>query len=136
MRGSRMLQITGVLLAISAVVTLATNIIAIVSSGASVGEQAGSVGTGVFVVLLMDFFPILVNVLTLIAGVWGAKSWRKPQNANKCVTIGFIILALNVISVVLGISQAGFAGMAIASTVFLLIPILYVVGALQLKRQY
>lgn len=135
MKGSRILQITGVLLAISAVITLVANIIAIISSGAAVGEQAGSTVTGIFVVLLMDAFPMLVNVLTLIAGIWGARNWKTPQKAGKCATIGFIILVLNIVTVVLGVMQAGFTGAVIASIAFLLLPILYVVGALQLKRQ-
>ena len=135
MKESRLLQITGILLAVSAVITLAANIIAIVSSGVSAGGQAGSAGTGIFVVLLMDFFPMLVNVLTLIAGIWGAKNYGSPQKAGKCVTIGATVLVLNIISMVLGVVQAGFTGAVIASLVFLLLPILYVVGALRLKNQ-
>ena len=134
MKKSRTLWVTGILLALSAAVTLAANIIAIVSNGVSVGEQAGNAGAGIFVVLLMDAFPMLVNVLTLIAGIWGAKSWKAPQKAGKCAVMGIIILILNIAGVVLGFMQVGFTGTIIASMVFLLLPVLYVVGALQLKH--
>ena len=134
MKKSLLLRVAGILMVFSAVITLAVNIIAIVVNGTTYGSQAGSVGAGIFVVFLMDAFPLLVNVLTLIAGMWGAKNWKAPQKAGKCVAIGTIILVLNIASVVLGVVQAGFTGTIIASMAFLLVPLLYLVGALQLKR--
>ena len=134
MKKSLLLRAAGIIMIISAIVTLVFNIVAIVENGTTYGNEAGNVGAGIFVVFLMDAFPLLVNVLTLIAGIWGAKNWKTPQKAGKCVTIGTLILALNVASVALGVVNAGFTSTVIASMAFLLFPLLYLVGALQLRR--
>ena len=134
MKQSLLLKIAGIIMIISAVITLIFNIVAIASNGITYGSQAGSAGVGIFVVFLMDAFPLLVNALTLIAGIWGARNWKAPQKAGKCVTIGTIILVLNIASVVLGFAQVGFTSTILVSSAFLLVPILYLVGAIQLKR--
>lgn len=134
MKQSVLLRVAGIIMIISAITTLVFNVVAIINNGTTYGSQSGSVGAGIFVVFLMDAFPLLVNILTLIAGIWGARNWKAPQKAGKCVAIGTIILLLNIASVVFGYVQAGFTSTIIVSAAFLIVPILYLAGAVQLKR--
>lgn len=66
----------------------------------------------------------------LYAGIVGVKNCAKPENAQKCFTIGVIMVVLAGVNVVLGLVSNGFS---ISSITNLVLPVLYLIGANQLK---
>lgn len=134
MKRSRLLQIVSYLMIVLALFTLVVDIMAIAKVGPEVGQQAGSVGVGVFVTASAYILPLATNLVMLIAGVLGAMHWNNPAKSGSSAVFGFLALALNIVSVVLAINNGGFSTYAITTILMLLLPIAYLIGVFQLRK--
>lgn len=134
--GSKMLKVCGILMIIGAALALVMSIIALLGVGTVMGLAAGSLAAGFGIATVFMVIASLGAVLQLIAGIVGVSNWDKPQNAGRCIVLGFIIVILNVISQ-LGtlLSTQSTGGEIFTVLLGLVIPVLYLVGAFQLKKQ-
>ena len=74
----------------------------------------------------------IASIIEIIAGVKGLKACKAPELAKKCVTWGILIVVVSIISMVIGLIGGGeFSISNLALN--LLVPGLYIYGALQIK---
>lgn len=131
---NKFLQICGILMIIGGIVGILISAIAVVgillASVVATAVQVTGVGSGLVTVALL--ISIIGSIVTLIAGIMGVKNAAKPENAGKCITIGFVNIAFTVLSNVIGLI-GGSALNTVSLFTGLILPGLYLFGAYQSK---
>ena len=128
-KSNGLLKVAGILMIIGGIIGIIVGIIAVLGVGvlAALGASSG----------LLTFSAILLIVgaiVQLIAGIVGAKNAAKPENAQKCIVFGVLVIALSVLGNILGLVAGGsFNFVSLLSG--LLLPVLYLVGAFQNKAK-
>ena len=147
MAGSKMLKVCGIITIIFGAISIVASILAVVGAGAGASyvAETGELGqeallaTGIIleVVIAAAVLSLVGSVIELIAGILGVKNWNKPEKATICVVFGIIVLALTVISLILSAVGGGTSSASIVISVIcgLALPVLYLIGAIQLKKQ-
>ena len=139
--GRVFLKVCGILMIIggifSIVVSGVLGILGYVSG--NIIDQNGEYGTGQIlgaIVIIAAIIALIGGILELIAGIVGVKNSDKPEKATTCIVWGFIVLVINVISIITTISGGSSSvGTIIGSIIFsLALPILYLIGAFKNKK--
>lgn len=129
MKGRKFLKVTGILMIIGGAFGIIGGIVAMIGVGALAAVLETSAGG----LMLASALILASAVFQLIAGIMGVKSCDKPEKAQSCIVIGVIVAILsvagNVISNVLG---SDFNIMSYATG--LIIPVLYIIGAVKNKE--
>ena len=129
MKGRQFLKVTGILMIIGGAFGIIGGIVAIIGAGALAAVLETSAGGLMFASVLI----LASAVFELIAGIMGVKNCDKPEKAQSCIVIGVIVAILsvagNVISNVLG-SDFNIINYATG----LIIPVLYIIGAVKNKE--
>ena len=129
MKGRKFLKVTGILMIIGGAFGIIGGIIALIGAGALAAVLETSAGGLMFASVLI----LASAVFELIAGIMGVKNCDKPEKAQSCIVIGVIVAILsvagNVISNVLG-SDFNIINYATG----LIIPVLYIIGAVKNKE--
>jgi len=126
---NKLLQICGILMIIGGCVAFILGIIALLATLA-VFALAGSQG----ILLLLSVIMVLVAaVVEFIAGLAGVKNADKPENAGKCINLGFAVIVFSLLgNIVLPLISGGTLS-PLNIVLGLLLPALYLVGAYQNK---
>ena len=75
---------------------------------------------------------IVSGIIELMAGLRGNKYCKDPVMGAKCLPWGVIVLVLTIIGMIVGKGS----GRAVVSVIVgVIIPILYIVGALMMKKE-
>ena len=129
MKGRKFLKVTGILMIIGGAFGIIGGIVAMIGVGALAAVLETSSGG----LMLASALILASAVFQLIAGIMGVKNCDKPEKAQSCIVIGVIVAILsvagNVISNVLG---SDFNIMSYATG--LIIPVLYIIGAVKNKE--
>ena len=129
MKGRKFLKVTGILMIIGGAFGIIGGIVAMIGAGALAAVLETSAGG----LILASVLILASAVFQLIAGIMGVKNCDKPEKAQSCIVIGVIVAILsvagNVISNVLG-SDFNIINYAIG----LIIPVLYIIGAVKNKE--
>ena len=129
MKGRKFLKVTGILMIIGAAFGIIGGIIAMIG----VGALAAVLETSAVGLMLASVLVLASAVFQLIAGIMGVKNCDKPEKAKSCLVMGVIVAILsvagNIISNVLGSS---FNILSYATG--LIIPVLYIIGAVKNKE--
>ena len=129
MEGRKFLKITGILMIIGGAFGIIGGIVAVIGAGALAAVLETSAGG----LMLASTLILASAVFQLIAGIMGVKNCDKPEKAQSCIVIGVIVAILsvagNVISNVLG-SDFNIINYATG----LIIPVLYIIGAVKNKE--
>ena len=129
MKGRKFLKVTGILMIIGAAFGIIGGIIALIGAGALAAVLETSAGG----LMLASALILLSAIFQLIAGIMGVKNCDKPEKAQNCLVMGIIVAILsvsgNIISNVLGSS---FNILSYATG--LIIPVLYIIGAVKNKE--
>ena len=129
MKGSKFLKVTGILMIIGAAFGIIGGIIALIGAGALAAVLETSAGG----LMLASALILLSAIFQLIAGIMGVKNCDKPEKAQNCLVMGIIVAILsvsgNIISNVLG---SDFNILSYATG--LIIPVLYIIGAVKNKE--
>ena len=127
MKGQKILKVTSILMIIGGIIAAIAGVIAILGVSALAALSGSAEGTG-----LLYASSILVTVASVIQGIKGIGACSAPQKAASCVKWGIIIAILAIISIIIGFVGGG--QFSITSLVLnLLLPGLYVYGAMQMK---
>ena len=130
MKGRKFLKVTGILMIIGGAFGIIGGIVAMFGAGALAAVLETSAGG----LMLASALILASAVFQLIAGIMGVKNCDKPEKAQSCIVIGVIVAILsvagNVISNVLG-SDFNIINYATG----LIIPVLYIIGAVKNKEQ-
>ena len=129
MKGRKFLKVTGILMIIGGAFGIIGGIVAMIGAGALAAVLETSAGG----LMLASVLILASAVFQLIAGIMGVKNCDKPEKAQSCIVIGVIVAILsvagNVISNVLG---SDFNIFSYATG--LIIPVLYIIGAVKNKE--
>ena len=129
MKGRKFLKVTGILMIIGRSFGIIGGIVAMIGAGALAAVLETSAGG----LMLASALILASAVFQLIAGIMGVKNCDKPEKAQSCIVIGVIVAILsvagNVISNVLG-SDFNIINYATG----LIIPVLYIIGAVKNKE--
>ena len=129
MKGRKFLKVTGILMIIGGAFGIIGGIVAMIGAGALAAVLETSAGG----LMLASVLILASAVFQLIAGIMGVKNCDKPEKAQSCIVIGVIVAILsvagNVISNVLG-SDFNIINYATG----LIIPVLYIIGAVKNKE--
>ena len=129
MKGRKFLKVTGILMIIGGAFGIIGGIIAMIGARALAAVLETSAGG----LMLASALILASAVFQLIAGIMGVKNCDKPEKAQSCLVMGIIVAILsvsgNIISNVLGSS---FEIMSYATG--LIIPVLYIIGAVKNKE--
>ncbi len=131
MKGQKFLKVTSILMIIGGVIGSIIGVIAIIGVSALAVLADSTEGTGLF--YASSIIVIIASVIQFIAGIKGIGACNAPQKAASCIKWGIIIAVLSIVSMIIGIAGGG--EFNITSLVLnLLIPGLYVFGAMQMKN--
>lgn len=129
MKGRKFLKVTGILMIIGGAFGIIGGIVAMIGAGALAAVLETSAGG----LMLASVLILASAVFQLIAGIMGVKNCDKPEKAQSCLVMGVIVAILsvagNVISNVLG---SDFNILSYATG--LIIPVLYIIGAVKNKE--
>lgn len=128
-RKSTMLFVVGILLIIFGGLSL-IGTLALIAGGSILGAAFGSAAlTGIL--LVASLIAGAAGILDLYAGIKGVTNSNKPENAQSCITIAYVLIGFQAVSIIINF----FAGsLSFSSFLGLVLPILYLIGANQLKK--
>ena len=129
MKGRKFLKVTGILMIIGGAFGIIGGIVAMIGAGALAAVLETSAGG----LMLASALILASAVFQLIAGIMGVKNCDKPEKAQSCLVMGVIVAILsvagNVISNILGSSFN-----ILSYGTGLIIPVLYIIGAVKNKE--
>ena len=90
-------------------------------------------GEGTGLLYASSIIVTLASVIQFIAGIKGIGACNAPQKAAACIKLGIIIAVLSIISMIIGLVAGG--EFSFTSLILnLLVPGLYIYGAIQMKN--
>lgn len=143
MKGKNFLKVTGILMIIGGALTIIVSgvlgIIGYLGTTAMItveGVDAATVSAAGSFVLVASILSLVGGILELIAGIVGVKNCARPEKATACIVWGFIVLVINVVSLILNFAGSGAnAGTIITSIIAgIVLPVLYLIGAFLNKK--
>ena len=112
MKGQKFLKVTSILMIIGGVLAAITGLLALLGISALAAMAGSAEGTGL---------------------LYASSARSAPQKAGSCVKWGIIIVALSIVSMVIGLIARG--SFSFTSLVLnLIVPGLYIYGAIQMKN--
>lgn len=129
--GSSLLRVTGILLIIFSAITLVFGLFGLFGL-LTLSAMAG-VGALMLVIVLGYILFFAGTVLEFIAGIVAVKNWANPAKAHTCMGWGVTLLVLASLSLLLALLGSGTN--SVTAVIGIVLPILYIVGANQLKQQ-
>lgn len=127
--GKGLLKVSGILLIIFAAISILVLLLGMLAAGAlagmggDVGALAGGVAIGVLILGLVS------AAFSLIMGILGVKYANIPSKATVCLVFAIIAIVLQIVSLIMN------GGSGIVMTLIgLVIPVLYLIGALRNKQ--
>lgn len=131
MKGQKFLKVTSILMIIGGVLAAITGLLAFLGISALAAMAGSAEGTGLL--YASSALAIVSSIIELIAGIKGVGACSAPQKAGSCVKWGIIIVALSIVSMVIGLIAGG--SFSFTSLVLnLIVPGLYIYGAIQMKN--
>ena len=144
-QGSTMLKVTSILMIVFAGIGLIIDI-ATIAGYSWIFDYNGRYGIDLTLFIIALAILVLAVVMELIAGIVGVANWNNQSRAGTCMGLGVTVIVMavlgNVLSVVALIQLFDAVGYGSNSEAFstltgllgVIVPILYVIGASQLKR--
>lgn len=132
-KGTGFLKVTGILMIIGGAISVILGIIAALGVAALVYISDGTVSSALLYtsVILM----IVSAVAELVAGIIGVTNCKKPEKAGSCIVWGIIVAVLSVAGTILN-SVGGGSFSAFSLILGLVLPVLYIIGAVFNKREH
>lgn len=125
-KGKGFLKVTGILMIIGGALGIILGIVALVGAIAGVALGAS------FLLLVAAIFTLVSAILQLVAGIVGVKNCDKPENAQKCIKWGVIVVALTVLGSLISVIGGGKFDV-LSLLIGLVLPALYIYGAIKNK---
>ena len=129
MKGSKFLKVTGILMIIFGALALILSIVAAIGLAALVALDLNTWQYTAAVILML-----VGSIFELIAGIVGVKNCNKPEKAGTCMVWGIIVIALSLLSNVLTLVGNPDNFSIVNLLTGLVIPVLYLIGAVMNKK--
>lgn len=145
MQGKNFLKVTGILMIIGGALTIILNgVLGIVgymaanslSSVAGAEDVNAAVAAGGSLLIVAAIISLVGGILELIAGIIGVKNCAKPEKATTCIVWGFIVLVINIISLILAFAGGSETALNIITSIIasIALPVLYLIGGFLNKK--
>lgn len=138
MKGKGFLKVTSILMIIGGVLAAIVGIIGLLGLGVAhsiAGDLgvAGDVASDLVMAYASIILVIVASIIEFISGIKGIGACSAPEKAAACVKWGIIVAVLSVVSIILNLVGGGeFNVMNLVLN--LVLPALYVLGAVQMKN--
>ena len=144
-KGSQLLKISSILMIIGGIVGALSSVLLAVLAGFSKAAMAdatvqqsvtdaGLTAEGVTRTLwIAAIISVISAVIEIIAGIQGKKNWNNPAKAKSLLILGTACLVISIISNI--IFASGDSTSITTIITGFVIPVLYIIGTLQLKKQ-
>ena len=129
-QGQTFLKVTSILMVIGGIIALFAGVFAILGVSALAALMGSAEGTGLL--YAGSVLAVVTSAVEILAGANGLKACRLPEKAGECVILGIAIVALSMISMVVSVKGGG-EFKIINLVVNLLVPVLYILGAVKTK---
>ena len=129
MKGSKFLKVTGILMIVFGALALILSIVAAIGLAALVAMELNTWQYTAAVILML-----VGSIFEMIAGIVGVKNCNKPEKAGTCMVWGIIVIALSVLSNVLTLVGNPDNFSIVNLLTGLVIPVLYLIGAVMNKK--
>ena len=129
--GIKMLKVSSILLIIGGAIAIIMGIVGLLGVGALHAIFGGDIPIGLL--YAVAGFALASGVLTLIAGIVGVGACKKPEKSGTCIILGVIVVILTVIGQILNM-KAGNQFDITSIIIGLLLPVVYIIGASQVKK--
>lgn len=134
MKGSKLLKVSSILMIISGACGLFFSVL-MIATGSVIFGLLGIAGIGAVLTTVVIIDTLAWSVLELIAGIFGAKNSSNPAQAKKCMAFAIVIIALYFFINFLTYGyDDGFLFALFSIVLSLIIPTLYLVGAVKLDK--
>jgi len=138
-QGSKLLKVTSILMIVFGSIALLLGIFATIGALAILGGAVaiGTDGAELVGELVMAaaVAALLGAVIQFVAGIIGVKNYNKPEKATICIVFGILVALIAVVSLAFDLAGGQFGLPQVFSILLsMAIPVLYLVGALQLKK--
>ena len=137
-KGSMLLKVASIIMMVGGIVTAVASLFVALGATvwtAAVSEVAGHAVVGNITALI--WIAVVLSVATAVAwiyaGATGKANWNNPEKAQFMFTLGIICAAIAVLGGIL--MSIGTRSFQISVVTDAVIPVLYIVGANQLKSQ-
>ncbi len=144
-KGSKLLKVISILMIIGGILSAIGSVLMVVLAGATTAAlgsaevqaaaQDAGVVTGTISALVWVAVVIMVisSVIEIIAGVKGNKNWNNPAQGKSLMIWGIICAALSLGGNILFATSSSTSIISIICG--LVIPVLYIIGTVQLQKQ-
>lgn len=130
MKGKTMLKVSSILMLIGGILTAIMGVIALIGIAALVALVGEEVSAGLL--YFSGALVIVSAIVEIIAAAKGLGACKNPQKAKGCMPWGIIIAVLCVVSEILNVVGGG--DFSIINLITgLVLPVLYIIGANQMK---
>ena len=129
--GSGFLKVTGILMIIGGALSLIIGIIAVLGVSAIAYISSGQVDTGML--YAASILTVVSAAAQLTAGIIGVKNCNNPEKSGTCMVWGVIVALLAVAGAILT-TVAGNSFPVLSLLLGLVLPILFIIGALKNKN--
>ena len=140
-KGRGFLKVCGILMIIGGALTIiVTGILGIVSavaiSALASDPSIEYAGPAAGLLIVAAIIGLIGGIVELIAGIVGVKNANRPEKATTCIVWGFIVLVLQIVSLILSFAGGGSnAGTIIVNIIAgIALPVLYLIGAFLNKK--
>ena len=132
-KGTGFLKVTGILMIIGGGISIIMGIIAALGVATLAYISDGTVSSALLYasVVLM----LISAVAELVAGIIGVVNCKKPEKAGVCIAWGIIVAVLSVAGTILN-SVGGGSFSAFSLILGLVLPVLYIIGAVFNKKEH
>ena len=129
-QGQTFLKVTLILMVIGGIIALLAGVFASLGVSALAALMGSAEGTGLL--YAGSVLAVVTSAVEILAGAKGLKACRLPEKAGECVILGIAIVALSMISMAVSVKGGG-EFKIINLVVNLLVPVLYILGAVKTK---
>ncbi len=143
-QGSKLLKVVSIIMIVGGILGAIIMIIAGVVGGTAnaIANQYSSVlsdadnaslGGNLAMMWVGIIIGVIGSAVEIFAGFTGLANWTNPAKAQFMTIVGYVIVGVQVVSIIFSIIAKSFSPITLV-TGFVL-PVLYIVGAMQLKKQ-
>lgn len=136
-KGSILLKIASIIMMVGGILSAVGSIVVAALAGVATGINAaygdGSADKNITVLWIGVAILVIAAVVQIIAGVKGKKNWNNPQMAMTLIIWGAVCLALSILGNIL-FSSGGADSIVLSIITGVALPVVYIIGAFQLKK--
>lgn len=131
-KGSGFLKVTGILMIIGGSLSMILAIIAVLGIAALAYISDGVLSSGLL--YAAGAISLISAVVEFVAGIIGVKNCKRPEKAATCMVWGIMVIVLCVVSSILTV-VGGDSFPTFSFLLGLVLPVLYIIGALKNKPE-